>query len=122
MADEVDYVVFKAMLRPYRVALIVLVPAFATVGKYGYEGVSFVERDETHEQRQNERAQTQQAEIDSLQRRHLEALQVFISELDFLRSTIVGLLPAHKRGSARRNFDKQRERSIRLLVEAQSKP
>lgn len=122
MADEVDRVVFQAMLRPYRVALILLLPVIGTVGTYGYDVVAFVKRDEAHEQRQNQRAQTQQAAIDSLRRRHLQVLQVLISDLDLLRSTQVELLPAHKRGAARRRFDKQREKSIHLLVQAQSNP
>ena len=129
MADEVDRVVFQAMLRPYRVALITLLPVIGTVGTYGYDLVAFVKRDEVHEQRQSadsqalqERLNAQQDAIDRLRRRHLEVLQVLISDLDLLRSKQVELLPAHKRGAARRHFDKQREKSIRLLVEAQGNP
>ncbi len=129
MADEIDRVVFQTMLRPYRFALIMLVPVLSTVGAYGYDVVSFVRLDEAHEQRQNESAQSmrkslaaQQAAIDRLRQRHLEVLQVLIGDLDLLRSNLVELLPAHKRGAARRNFDMQRQRGIRLLVEAQSNP
>lgn len=121
--------VFQEMIKPYKALIMLAVPVVLTLASYGYDVVMFVNRDAAHESRQDAdirglRAQVleSRASYARLQSRHLDLLQLTISDLDLIGSLTLRCLPKRGRDSARKEFDAQRRAALSLLVEARKGP
>lgn len=127
--DNPEHVVFQQMLKPYRTAVVTAIPLVVAIGTYGYDVVSFMNRDEVHEMKQDQnlltllkRITAQDATLKAIQERNLDTLRLMLSDLDMLRAKQIKTLPKRDRDQARRDFSVQRDKAIALLFAAQKDP
>lgn len=126
MADEHDRVVFQEMLKPYRTAVIAAIPIIGTLGTYGYDVVTFMNRDAAHEKQQDENLLTlrkqlkeQDAQVQKVRERNLELVRLILNDMELIRANQMKVLPKRDREQASRDYAVQRQKGVDLLVEVQ---